>query len=157
MTVTLHANGVTGRAAIYTFSKNNTVLNNPYSYLNLIKMHSDLGYLSFKPAVTKTLVVAAGSGNVPSKFRSLLMGSHGQSGVPFCKATFRYDTISNLERPMIGAVPVVWTVNDDGLHIVTLTLGISAGSLFVIEQRSHAVMPSTRNIIVTAYVSDTVF
>ena len=134
-----------GKIAIYD-GADNLPHANPRSYLSRVKFHSDLSYVPLLPTpltATHTIVVTDSS-----RSRTLTVGAHGQSGVPFVQG---YVTIGGFNVPLCGSVPVY--VNAATGALVLWTLAADATNVIIHEHRSYPSLGTGLSYTVTVYVS----
>lgn len=141
------ADGTNGRWALYS-GTDDAPFNNPRANMSRVHIHSDFDYLAFPsstPDIQETFSIPA---TVSSRFRSISVGSHGRSGVPY---VFAQVLISGQWVPIVGSVPVYvspHTINgrwSGGL--VNWTLELSSTGIWLRESRTtptFSALPTTR-------------
>lgn len=139
----------TGRVALYS-GTDDAPFTNPRANLSRIHFHTDFDYLAF-PSASATLT---GSITIPvtvsSRTRTINIGAHGRSGVPFVfgQVSFGGDWI-----PLVGSVPVhIGAGEIGGLwagHLINWTLAVSSSNVFIVETRTtptfSASLPAARS------------
>jgi hypothetical protein len=157
MTIWFDADGNNGgHVALYT-GNDDAPMSNPAAYIGTrTKLSTKFAYLPFPPAlkISVNVPMVGNIGYTPRSDmrRTIVLGNHGQSGIPFLKG---YVIVNGVIRSLEGTVPVHTSLNGSG--VIHWTLGVNATQVFLSEGRSYynfAGVPSTLPCVV--YVSDKV-
>lgn len=128
----------TGRWALYDNPGNNdAAFNNPRANFSLVHAHSDFDYLAFDGTTPDIQVTVTIPQTVSNRFRSITVGPHGRSGVPFVFA--QVDTYGGWV-PLVGSVPVYVSPHKINRywsgHLVNWTLELSNTHIYLRESRT---------------------
>jgi hypothetical protein len=137
-----------GKIAIYD-GADDAPFTAPRSNLARVKLHTDLDYVSFVPARTINASVQA-LASVASRERTIILGAHGQAGVPMLHGTV---AIGGLLVPLLGGVPVYGATSVAGNCIVWHLIA-DATNVMLHELRSYPTLGPGATFQVTVYVSD---
>lgn len=130
----------TGKWGLYS-GTDDLPFDSPRSHMSRVHGHSDFDYLAFAsgtPTFAGTIDMPT---SVPSLTRTIVIGAHGKSGIPFVFAQCRqYATAPIIWVPLVGTVPVkigVGTVGGLPTNLfIAWTLALSATEVAIVETRT---------------------
>lgn len=143
-----------GHVAIYT-GNDDAPMANPTAYIGTrTKLSTKLNYLPFIPAakITAPITVPATipySGRGDPLRRTINLGPHGMSGVPFI---YGFVTVGGVIRPLCGTVPVRWNLTFGAC--IHFTLGVNSTNVFISEGRSAPNWVGSTATTVEVFISD---
>lgn len=126
----------TGKVALYS-GTDDAPFTNPRANISRVHFHSEFDYIAFdnaNPDITLTINIPA---TVSSRFRSITVGPHGKSGIPF---VFGQIFVDGQWTPLTGSVPAfVSSATINGYwsgHLVNWTVELSATHIYIRECRT---------------------
>lgn len=106
MTVRLHADGATGKLAIYNYSGSDAPFTAPLSNISSLLFHSDLRSISITGVQTGTATLPVRSANTSGR-AAIALFAHGKAGFPYVEGRITSIGGVGISRPLVGSVPVV--------------------------------------------------
>lgn len=137
MTVRFHADGATGKLAIYNYSGSDAPFTSPLSYIPSVLFHSDLQSISVTGVSTGTATLPARAANTTGR-AAIALFAHGKAGFPYVEGRITSIGGVGISRPLVGSVPVA-TQTQGYARLVHL----GADSTFVYLHEVYAAEVST--------------